>query len=237
MLLCINFRPVIHLLTAAQICLLHCFILPASAQQSAPMDSSFANNNYLHRVALFKQLPQSENDIVFLGNSLTEAGAWAELAGNPNIKNRGISGDVTWGLIARLDELLTVPPAKIFILTGTNDLKRGVPIEVITQQFRRLLIAVKTKAPKTKIYLQSVFPVNEYMTAPAYKKITNALVLALNKKLAALAPVYGAQYVHVHEILTDNTGNLKKEFTPDGIHLWPDAYIHWVRYLQAKKYL
>ena len=37
---------------------------------------------------------------------------------NPHVINRGISGDVTYGILARLDEVLASKPAKIFILAG-----------------------------------------------------------------------------------------------------------------------
>lgn len=207
------------------------------AQEAVVIDSSYANNAYKHRVAFFRQMPNEKREIVFLGNSLTEAGEWQELTGNRRVKNRGISGDVTYGLIARLDEVLSSRPAKIFILTGTNDLKRGIPVDSIAATFERMLAIIRSHSPKTKIYLQSVFPVHEKMTGKEYKKITNALVVALNKKLKTMAPKYGAVYVDVFSQLIDGEGNLKKEYTHDGIHLWPDAYVHWVDYLKHKNYL
>jgi hypothetical protein len=55
----------------------------------------------------FKSNPLNFNDIVFLGNSITESGKdWSKRLNYPNIKNRGIGGDVTDGVLARLDEII-----------------------------------------------------------------------------------------------------------------------------------
>jgi lysophospholipase L1-like esterase len=215
--------------------LLCCYQL--NAQEPVTIDSSYANNAYKHRLAFFRQMPDEKGEIIFLGNSLTEAGEWQELTRNPKVKNRGISGDVTYGLIARLDEVLSSKPAKIFILTGTNDLKRGIPVDTITRQFDRMLSIIAAQSPNTKIYLQSVFPVNETMISKDYRRINNMLVQQLNELLKKLSLKHQIIYVDVQSILKDEQGNLKKEYTHDGIHLWPDAYIHWARFLQTKKYL
>lgn len=207
------------------------------AQDPLTIDSSYANNSYKHRVAFFRQMPDEQGEIIFLGNSLTEAGEWQELTRNAKVKNRGISGDVTYGLIARLDEVLSSKPAKIFILSGTNDLKRGIPVDTIAKQFDRMLSIILAQSPKTKVYLQSVFPVNETMISKDYRRITNALVQLLNESLKKLSAKHKITFVDVQSILKDEQGNLKKEYTHDGIHLWPDAYIHWVRFLQTNKYL
>lgn len=52
---------------------------------------------YYQRVSLFEQLPISSDDILFIGNSITDGGEWSELFQNSHVKNRGISGDTTWG--------------------------------------------------------------------------------------------------------------------------------------------
>lgn len=51
---------------------------------------------YYQRASLFEQLPTSSDDILFIGNSITDGGEWSELFQNPHVKNRGISGDTTW---------------------------------------------------------------------------------------------------------------------------------------------
>ena len=67
-------------------------------------------------------MPDTPNEIIMLGNSITDGCEWSELFQNSNIKNRGISGDITEGVLYRLDEVTRSKPAKVFLLIGINDL-------------------------------------------------------------------------------------------------------------------
>ena len=48
-------------------------------------------------------------------------GSWSEIFQNPNIKNRGISGDVTEGILYRINEITESQPLQVFLMIGTND--------------------------------------------------------------------------------------------------------------------
>ena len=80
------------------------------------------NQFYYQRATLFEKLPIDSDDIVFLGNSITNGCEWHELFNNPNIKNRGISSDVSMGVYDRLDPIIKGKPAKIFLMIGINDI-------------------------------------------------------------------------------------------------------------------
>lgn len=41
---------------------------------------------YYQRASLFEQLPTSSDDILFIGNSITDGGEWSELFQNPHVK-------------------------------------------------------------------------------------------------------------------------------------------------------
>ena len=58
-------------------------------------------------------LPERDSGIVFLGNSITAWGEWAELFNDENIANRGIPGDHCDGVRERLDEHSKAAPSKI----------------------------------------------------------------------------------------------------------------------------
>ncbi len=58
------------------------------------------------RVSLFEKLAVTNEDILFVGNSITNGGEWAELFHNLKVKNRGISGDICMGVYDRLLPLL-----------------------------------------------------------------------------------------------------------------------------------
>ncbi len=206
----------------------------ANAQQPAPVDSSFANSYYKERLKFFRAMPDRKNEIVFLGNSLTEAGEWQELVPNQNVINRGISGDVSFGIIARLDEVLSSKPKKIFLLMGTNDLKRGFPTALMIRNYETIINRVKKESLKTTLIIESIFPVNESMIATEYKRITNAKIKEVNSQLKQLAEKHQLSYIDLHPLLEDSEGQMNKNYTTDGIHIKTTTYILWVNYLKNK---
>ena len=206
----------------------------AMAQQ---IDSTYDNNHYKERCALFAKMPHPKNVIVFLGNSITEAGKWNDILPGLPVQNRGISGDNSFGVIARLPEIIADRPAKIFLLIGVNDLKREVPVPVIVNNYKRMVEMIKKGSPRTKVYLQSGLPVNDSMLIEPFRKVTNANVQLLNQALQQLAQDNGYAYVNLHEPFADERGQLKKNETPDGLHLKVSSYPAWVNYLRSKKYL
>jgi lysophospholipase L1-like esterase len=223
--------PVVKKLTAV---VLLCFIyIASSAQQSSIIDSSYANGYYKQRLEFFKKMPDRKHEIVFLGNSITEAGEWQELVPG-NVINRGISGDVTFGVIARLDEVLSSKPDKIFLLIGINDLKRGLPAQMILKNYQRIIRQVKSISPRTCLILQSILPVNESMINIDYKRITNTKVNDVNSQIQQLAVKEKLTFIDLHPVFEDSNHQMNKEYTIDGIHLKMPAYILWVNLLKSK---
>ena len=208
------------------------------AQTGSNTDSSYANGYYVERIKYFAQLKAPEKAIVFLGNSITEAGEWQEVLPGKKVINRGISGDNSFGVYARLDALLALKPAKIFLLIGINDLKRGTPVEVILNNYTKIIEKIKKDAPGTTLYLQSVLPVAESVIPVIYAKITNGKVKELNNGIRELANSDRLTYIDLYnDVFISNEGQLKIEFTTDGLHLKAAAYIIWAKYLQDKNYL
>jgi hypothetical protein len=62
--------------------------------------------NYKAKKSIFEIMPNDTNEIIFLGDSITEWCDWYELFGKANIKSRGIGGDIINGVIDRLDEIV-----------------------------------------------------------------------------------------------------------------------------------
>ncbi|QHL89388.1 GDSL family lipase [Nibribacter ruber] len=225
---------------ASLIILLFCLLAGQKgfAQETAKVDSSYLGGHYTMRLDFYRKMPNQKKEIVFLGNSITEVGEWQELLPGLPVVNRGISGDVSWGVLARLDEVLASKPAKIFIAIGVNDIKRGTPTSYIVHNYRRMLQRIQQESPKTKVYLQSILPVNEPMLAAIYKNITNARIQELNTQLQALAQGQkNVRYVNIHPALVDSTGQLDKDLSTDGLHLKLVAYIKWVEQLKKEKAL
>jgi len=225
--------------SSLMICLMIVCSAKVSAQQTLKIDSNYANSYYQQRVAYFDQMSIPKNAIVFLGNSITERGEWQEiLSDSPYpIINRGVGGDNSFGILARMDRILAAKPRAIFLMDGINDLFRKLPNEVSINNYRRIIRVIKLKSPKTRIYIESALPINEEMTKEPYTKERNKLVPLLNEKIKTLALEEQITYINICPIFQDEAGNLRKDITPDGVHLKASAYIDWVAYLKAQKYL
>jgi lysophospholipase L1-like esterase len=177
---------------------------------------------YLDRTSLFEVLPRSQNEIIFVGDSLTNRGEWSELFENPNIKNRGINGDNTYGLLKRLDQLTASRPSKIFIMLGINDLISRENLEQITYKYRLILKTIKQLIPSTQVFVQSVLPVNNRTKFI----LDNNDVIAFNNKLKGLANEFKYEYVDLYSAFAiDN--QLPEQYTNDGIHLNGTGYLVW----------
>lgn len=188
---------------------------------------------YYQRATLFEVLPTSKSDIIFLGNSITNGGEWAELLRNPHAKNRGISGDTTQGVLDRLSTITKGKPSKIFLLIGTNDLSRGKSVDEVAKNVEKIVVRVKRESPATKLYVQSVFPVN-----PKFNKFLGHMnrqkdIAALNAKIKAVAARHGVTYIDVYKSLViPSTDVMNPEYTNDGLHLLGKGYLKWADVLK-----
>lgn len=200
-------------------------------------DTGYINTHYTAMNKLFAEMPPLKKAVVFVGNSITEAGKWNDLLPGHKVLNRGISGDITYGVMARLPEILKNKPRKIFLMIGINDLKRGIPVETIENNYRKMVEMIREQSPGTKIYLQSVLPVNYDMLIESFRTIKNEDVAKLNRTLRSMADNKKIFYVDLHEVFADEKGELKKEESPDGIHIKIQSYYLWAEYLIKNKYL
>ncbi|WP_367175052.1 GDSL-type esterase/lipase family protein [uncultured Coprobacter sp.] len=182
---------------------------------------------YYQRASLFDILPITSKDIVFLGNSITNGCEWHELLKNKNVKNRGISGDVISGINDRIDEILKGKPSKIFLMAGINDISKGHSIAEITGNIDKLVKKIKKVSPKTKLYLQSLLPVNDYFGKFEEHTSRWQMVVPINEELKKIAKGNKLTYVNVYSLFANSSGKMNIQYTNDGLHLLGPAYIMW----------
>jgi lysophospholipase L1-like esterase len=205
--------------------------------QSVKWDSTAVPDIYPSQVELFNALPHSKKDIVFLGNSITFWGKWDALFKSRHVRNRGIAGDVTFGVLKRLDEVIQGQPAKVFILIGINDLGRNIPDSVILRNYNRMVSRIKSGSPKTQIYLQTLLPTNETFNKLKHLYFKEDHIRYINQELKQIAQKENVFWVDLHSHFTDETGRLKREYTWDGVHLTLAGYRNWARVLHEGKFL
>jgi lysophospholipase L1-like esterase len=192
----------------------------------------FAQSAYNYqRRTLFEVLPIKSSDIVFLGNSITDGCEWNELFNNRHIKNRGISADRSSWLLDRLDPIIAGHPKKVFLLIGTNDLAAGISPEEVTENIEKLLNRFAEESARTKIYVQSIFPVNGVditrdTRSPHWDKEQE--IIETNKLLKDLCKGRNnVLYIDVYSSLINDRGQLNVRYSNDGLHLMGEGYLVW----------
>lgn len=194
-------------------------------QSSASRDKFMYDTPYYwDKKSHFETLPQADADIIFLGDSLTDSCEWQELFRNVRLKNRGISGDTTNGVLNRIDEVIESKPRKIFIMIGINDLNQGKNVEDILNNYKMILKYFQDKTPQTEVFVQSILPLNNQKFP---NNGMNQKIFDLNSKLRNLAQDLSFDYIDLYSSFLDSDNQLDARYTNDGVHLNGQGYLLW----------
>lgn len=202
-----------------------------------PMKRPYTDHYYKRLVKFENEPPIGSKDIIMLGNSLTEyGGKWDVRLKKRNVRNRGIIGDETTGVYDRLHQILPGQPAKIFLMIGINDVSHHLSVDSAMVLVTRIIDKIQTESPNTKIYLQSLLPINE--SFGRYKSLNGKtdLIPLINKEMEVLAAKRKIKYINLFPLFTEKETNvLRKDLTKDGLHLTETGYMIWCKAL--KRYL
>lgn len=204
--------------------------------QVVKWDSTYRPGKYAELVTKFKEEPKSKKDFIFMGNSITAGTDWAKLLNLPQAKNRGISGDITFGVLERLQEVIDRKPAKVFILIGINDISRNIPDSIILRNYKMMIQKIRKESKKTQIYFCTLLPVNS-----SFEKFKNHYgkdnhILWLNDEIRKFE-AKNVTIIDLYPVFADDNKRLKAELTKDGLHLIPEGYKVWAEYLNSNNYL
>lgn len=186
----------------------------------------------IHRVAFgpghrrqitqFERLAIAPADVVFLGDSITEAVQWHELFPAASARNRGIGGDTVDEVAARLDPIVRGHPRKLFLMVGTNDVRLRVPLDQSMAAYDRMLDRLRREAPETEVFVAGVLPRNERY-APRIR--------AFNARLREVAARHGAIWLDFFDAFADERGVIRPDYSNDDLHLLGAGIELWARLL------
>lgn len=188
-----------------------------------------------------------KRQILFMGSSLMEQFPIYEFMQQYDLKkaiyNRGVGGFTTEEMLQELDVMIfDLEPSKIFINIGTNDLNAvDYQVECLINNYEEILKQIINKLPDVKLYTMAYYPINgEYDFGNEYMKElltirTNARIKEANQAIEKLAQKYGVKYIDVNQNLYDENGNLKHEFSIEGIHMYGNGY--WAILEQLMEYV
>ena len=197
----------------------------------------FIPEHYGPRITKFAAEPVVKGRIIFLGNSITELGNWGRLTGDTTVINRGIGGDITFGVLKRLDDIIASEPAKVFLLIGINDIGKDIPDTVIADNICKIVSIINLGSPATKIYVQSILPVNrDFKNFPQhYNKLEH--VLHVNAILPGMLKTVNCTFVNIFPLFLDGQQRLDANLSIDGLHINTKGYGIWIDYLRKNGYL
>ncbi len=196
----------------------------------------WGKKNYLKLVKEFKLSPLNKGEIIFLGNSITAEGKdWNIRLNNSYIRNRGIGGDTTDGIIARTDEIIFSNPKAVFLLIGINDLYNNT-IEIpsssyIANNIIKIAKKIKAGSSDTKIFIQTLLPISKKKSRRNYK-LYNANIKDINRVIIENKNQNLYSVIDLFSLFVNDKGQLKKDLTYDGLHLNNKGYIVWSNYIK-----
>ncbi|HBB30327.1 MAG TPA: G-D-S-L family lipolytic protein [Cyanobacteria bacterium UBA8803] len=192
-------------------------------------NSSNGNPYHQDKKSHFDTLPSSATEILFLGDSLTDYCEWQEFFRNLQIKNRGIAGDTTYGVLNRLQQSISSKPQKLFLMIGINDITKGTKVTQIAANYRQILEIIKNQSPNTTVFIQSVLPVN---STKFPNQGWNQKVVNLNTHLNNLAEEFSFDYIDLFPSFLDSHKELNIQYTTDGVHLNGQGYLLWTSIIE-----
>jgi len=203
-----------------------------------------AARDRLIKIERFKHLNSfaKKGHLVFAGSSLAEQFPINEMLQNYReerlrdiiIYKRGIGGDVTTNLLQDLNLcVLDLEPSKLFINIGTNDMGKPGYLEMtLFDNYRLILQRIVEALPNIELFIMSYYPVNKSASDHLPQEFrdlmfstrTNENITHANQQLMLLAQEFNATYIDVTTVLLDDDNQLKREYTAEGVHLWPNGY-------------
>ena len=213
-------------------------LLPGGMMAQRTWDTiPYGPDGFREAVEKFRKEPLVKGKILFLGNSITEGGNWKKLLKDSTAINRGISGDITYGVLYRIDDVVKRKPSKVFLLIGINDIAKGIPDEIIMENIFSIVRQIKAGSPKTSIIVQSILPTNNAFPDFPDHKNKDDHVVTINAQLQRYGDRLGYSYVDLYSKFLDDESRLDAKYSTEGLHLNLAGYQQWVMVLKSLKHL
>lgn len=169
-----------------------------------------------------KDIIKNEN-IVFLGDSITEYYPIDEIYDDLPIIKSGVAGYKTTDLLSRLDKMVyQYNPTSVYILIGTNDLMKvkEEDKEKTVNNIKKIVKKIKENRSKTKIYIESIIPINEKVDKKRYMVggRDNEAIKDVNNRLKEYCEEKNYTYIDMYSELEDEDGRFSSKYTDDGLH-------------------
>lgn len=165
-----------------------------------------------------KEEKKTEN-IVFLGDSITEIYPLEDIFGKVPIVKSGISGYRTKDILEQLRKMVyQYNPSKVILLIGTNDYLDDSTPDEVASNIKEIVQEIHKHRKNTEIYIESIYPINKNLKKEMVANRDNDKIIETNKKIKDICKEKNLTYIDMYNELIDEDGNFNKKYTYDGLH-------------------
>ncbi len=166
-----------------------------------------------------RSLKEIFGSAVVMGDSISEGFAEFDVLNTSSVISKiGVELD---DLDEQVEQLVKVNPQVVFLTFGANDILATKGDEKLyIEQYKALIEEIQTKLPETKIFINSIFPVQKMRVEeePLFENIET-----YNKALREMCDKLQIAYVDNTELVNE------RYYETDGMHFKSDFYPIWAR--------
>lgn len=167
-----------------------------------------------------------DENVVFLGDSITEFYDLDTYYSDYSFVNSGVDGDETDDILEDMKgRVYQYNPSKVVILIGTNDIQHEKGASEVFSNIEKIVENIKQNRPHASIYLQSIYPVIEGKSKVGIR--TNEVIKDVNSLMQSYCQKEDVTYIDVYPLLLDpeaSSDALDENYTEDGLHLNDSGY-------------
>lgn len=168
---------------------------------------------------------QTSGKTIFLGDSITEYYDISKYYNDDDYLNKGVSGETTEDILNRMKEsVYDYNPKRVILLIGTNDLQKNKSTDEISENIREIVTRILKNNKNTKVYVESISPVNKEIRKSGAESRTNKDIKAINSEIKKICSELDIVYINTYDELVDNEGNFEESYTEDGLHFSDKGY-------------
>lgn len=171
-----------------------------------------------------------DDNYLFIGDGITEDYDLSKYYEKMPVVNEGKSLNTTEDILGDMTgRIYRYNPSKIFLLIGVNDIDKGKSSSEVISNIKKIIELIKENRPYSKIYIESIYPVNKTDDEKVTDKVRdkdfdNEKIMEVNKSLKKLASKEDVTYIDLYDKLVDKDGNLKLEYTTNGLNISDEGY-------------
>lgn len=165
---------------------------------------------------------KTEENIVFLGDSITDFYPIDSIYVDLPIVKSGVSGYTTNDILDRMDSMVyQYNPTKVFLLIGTNDIMFDgeETYEETIENIKKIVENIHKNRKNAIVYIESIYPVKKELNSTMVKNRDNDIIKKMNEVLKDYCNDNSKNiYINMYDELKDDKDEFDKKYTNDGLH-------------------